>query len=89
MKASKSDSDSGMDKQSRLPGWQAAVFLLVAFLLLGGFFAAIAQWSPLQAEAIVGAPTEPASGTPGTSSEYFPDRYVNQGTRVDEPIQTF
>ncbi len=89
MKVGESDATNGTNAKWRFPLWQAVLFLLLAALLLGGFFAEIALWSPLRTETAAAAPTEAPPTAPGTSFEYFPDQYLNQATRIEDQPPTF
>lgn len=90
MEVRESDSDTRRNGQSRIPAWQAVLFLVALLLMLAGLFASVTQWGPLRAEAVVATPKQPARpDVPTASFEYFPDQYVNQGTRVEEHIQAF
>ncbi len=89
MKVGESDATSGSNTEWRFPLWQAVLFLLLAVLLLGGFFAEIALWSPLRTEAAAAAPSDVPRAAPAASFEYFPDQYLNQATRIEDQPPTF
>ncbi len=89
MKVGESDATNSTNGKWQFPLWQAVLFLLLAVLLLGGFFAEVAAWSPLRTEAAAAAPSEAPPAAAGTSFEYFPDKYLNQATRIEDQPPTF
>ncbi len=89
MKVGESDATNGTNGKWQFPLWQAVLFLLLVVLLLGGFFAEVAAWSPLRTEAAVAAPGDAPAAAPTTSFEYFPDQYLNQATRIEDQPPTF
>lgn len=89
MEVRETDSGRGMNRQSCAGIWPA-LLLVAGLFILAAIFAGVAQWVPPEAEAVVAIPKVPAQpDLPAASFEYFPDGYVNQATRIEEPIQAF